>query len=327
MAVIFDPASSIPLANIDAVLRGPYDSLPPSNLDEIFSNPSGVLFNDDGTASNTFTSAVVLAPSPGYFANSYFQAIGSLSDDSDINFYQVTAPVTKLATDVMTVSVSGMSLNGDTPGVQIFDANQNPVATTVLVNGNGTFSIQAVHLTPGAAYYLRLATGDNSTGQGNYTLAVNFNERVQPMSNFAHGTLSTTTPQIGNTVYLAKTQLFQFSLSANSAGGASASVEMTILDQNGNVVYDVTAGAGKIVSSTAVMLTPGQYTVLFRAAPGTTLSSPLGFKVTGAVLSDPIGPVPTDPTMQPLYPAPGKPGYYQYPNGTLTKNPFLWLGF
>lgn len=211
--------------------------------------------------------------------------------------------------------------------MQVFDASQNPVRTTVLVNGNGTFTFQAARLTPGAVYYLRLAGGDNSTAQGNYTLAVDFNQRAQMLSKFAHGTLSSTTPQIANTLYIAKTQLFQFSLSATSTAGRSESVEMTILDQNGNVVYDLTAAAGATVTSAAVMLTPGQYTVLFRAAPGTTLSSPLAFQLGGAVLRDPIGPVPKDPTMQPIYPDPGNPGYYQYPNGTITKNPFLWLGY
>jgi hypothetical protein len=330
LAVIFDPASLIPLANVDAVLRGPYESLPAGDLEEIFSNPSGVFFNNDGHASDTFATAVVLTSAPGYAANSHYQALGSLADDSDINFYQVTSPKTKAATDVMTVSVNGASLNGDVPGVQLFDAAQNPVAGTVLVNGNGTLTIQATRLIPGAVYYLRLAGGnggESSTGQGNFSLTVDFNQRAQLLSQFAHGTLNAGTPQIANTVYIATTQLFQFALSASSTAVAGEGVEMTIIDQNGNVVFDMTATAGATVTSNAVLLTPGQYTVVFKAAAGTTLTAPLAFQLHGAVLSDPIGPVPTDPTMQPIYQDPGNPGYYKYPNGTVTKHPFLWLGF
>jgi hypothetical protein len=327
LAVIFDAAASVPLANVDAVLRGPYESLAGANLDELFSNPSGVLFNDDGLASDTFATAVVLTTAPGYAPNSHYQVIGSLSSETDVNIYQVTSPQTKQLKDVMTVSVNGMSVNGDVPGVQVFDVNQQPVPATVLVNGNGTLTIQATGLTPGAVYYLRLAGAGGGVTQGNFSLTADFNQRAQILSTFEHGTLSSATPQVSNTVYVAQAQLFQFSLSATSAAGAGGSVQMTILDQNGNTVFSLTAAAGATVTSAAVLLTPGAYTVVFQAAAGTTLSAPLSFRLRGAVLSDPIGPVPTDPTLQPLYPDPGMPGYYLFPNGTVTKIPFLWLGY
>jgi hypothetical protein len=114
-----------------------------------------------------------------------------------------------------------------------------------------------------------------------------------------------------------------FVLSATPVAGSPApgsAVRMTILDGAGNVVYSLTAAAGDVVSGASLFLTPGAYTVRFTALG----SGPaLAFKLLGDGISDPIGPVVTDPTLQPVYGMPGMPGWFLYPPNTQTTSPYL----
>jgi hypothetical protein len=62
----------------------------------------------------------------------------------------------------------------------------------------------------------------------------------------------------------------------------------------GQVIRRVTAAAGKKVSLTQ-HLTPGEYFFRFEALS----AEPIGYTLQGTVLSDPIGPQPSDPTESP----------------------------
>jgi hypothetical protein len=113
-------------------------------------------------------------------------------------------------------------------------------------------------------------------------------------------------------------------------------VELTITDQNGNVVFDLVANAGQTASGVSVLLPPGAYTARFTATFTHGAALPLSFSLTGNSLTDPIGPALNDPTLAPLYSQPNAnsvlpsdpiPGavYYYYPNGAVILDPFLWV--
>ena len=94
---------------------------------------------------------------------------------------------------------------------------------------------------------------------------------------------------------------------------------MEIVDSNGRVVFSLLGGVGNTVSGASVLLTPGEYQVLFSAANAGGAAWPtIGFSLHGANLSDPIGPTPSDPTNEPMYPCPNDPSVYCYcyPDGT-----------
>ncbi|HEV3447362.1 MAG TPA: hypothetical protein VG099_22160, partial [Gemmataceae bacterium] len=54
------------------------------------------------------------------------------------------------------------------------------------------------------------------------------------------------------------------------------------------------------------------------SAPGA-----LTFQLRGAPITDPIGPVISNPTLAPMYTYPGDPFTYYYPNGTVSVSPYL----
>jgi hypothetical protein len=222
LAVTFDAESELSDQALSAVLSGPYDSLSPAALASILRDPSTALVGDDGSAEDHTGSPQILQTSAGYGPNSHYAFIGSLTNASAQDYFLVSAPANGSASTLtMTVALSAFAVHGVLPRVEILDASFNPVPAQVLVNGNGTFTIQATHLTPGATYYLRVGGSELEIEDGgNYSLVVDFHAPATLMTSFTAGNLSAATPQQANTLYVAESQLFLFAFSAGSSNGA-----------------------------------------------------------------------------------------------------------
>jgi hypothetical protein len=318
-------------AQISAVLRGPYDTLSASQIAQLFHNPEGRL-HTNYPVHNTLASALALATTTGYSANGHYEVIDHLGEGVSA-YYQIQAPASASGAPlVLTAAVNALSVSGSTAQVQVLDSQGNPVAANVLANGNGTYTIQAGNILPGQTYYLALSVRGEAEGNGNCSLVVDFSQPPALSRSFASGTLTTAAPQQTNTLYVAQTQLFQFALGVTGSSPRSrGSVEMTITDQSGNVVFDLVGPAGQTVSG-SVLLPPGEYTVRFTSSG----SRPVTYNLQGNSLTDPIGPAQNDPTLAPLYSQPNgysvMPAnplpyavYFYYPNGAVVVDPFLWV--
>lgn len=348
LAVSFDNNLTVTEAQIDAVLRGPFDTLSGRDVGEIFRDPQGVLFNNDGARHGQFATAAVLSTPFGYAAGTHYEAVGSLNDSAGGDYYLLTAPAADPGAPlVLTATVGRMSVNGVGSRVDVFDANQQPVAATVLVNEDGTFTVQVADAQPGATYYVKVsaAHGESENG-GNYSLVVDFHQPAALMQTLAQGTFSAGETQADGTLYVAQNQLFHFVLSAPT-GGSAAAVDVQVLDPNGNDVFDLAAAAGGVGSGTA-FLVPGAYTVRLTWSPSAPAAPPSGHRSDDdeghhghgssgnaavppsyllrlASITDPVGPALADPTLQPLYTQPNDPLHYYYPGGTVSSNPYFWL--
>src|SRR5262249_23215071 len=167
-----------------------------------------------------------------------------------------------------------------------------------------------------------------SNSSGYSILVADFLQTSNIQTTFESRALSPAAPQATSTLYVARSQFFQFQLSVPAVQyGASGAVAMTILDQNGNAVLNITAKAGQAATVSCIMLPPGQYSVEFSAIEAIPGSWPtLSYTVRGGVLSEPMGPIVHDPTYQPIYLGPPGPiTTYLYPNGTISTIPFLWV--
>src|SRR5262249_47054956 len=139
-----------------------------------------------------------------------------------------------------------------------------------------------------------------------FSLVADFKQTPAIMPVLATGTLKTAAPPSQSALYVAVDQVFNFTLSASATGApAGSTVQMTITDKNGKVVYPLVAPAGQTVTGLPVLLAPGAYTVSYTlVTPGAAPGS-LTFQLRGASITDPIGPVVTDPTYAPMYTDPG----------------------
>lgn len=301
-------------AAVDAVLRGRYDKLPQAAVDQLLQNPGTTLVNDDSGANDTLNTAITLLTTPGYAKETHYEALGSLATTSDVDFYRIkAASVSNGQPNVLTVTMTAVDPNGTAAQVALVDNSGNLVPARILANGNGVYTIQAENLQSGGNYFLRVSA-NSLNGQpqtGNYSLTASFGGAAEQLTPFLADTITTPAAANSAVLYVAQDQLFQFLLSAGTAAGnTGGSVTMSIADSAGNTVFTLTAFDGQVVSGNALLLTPGQYMVSFS---GTGITAPINYNLSGAVISDPLGPPVNDPTLDPLYTNPANPGVYYYP--------------
>src|SRR5262245_50397176 len=228
---------------------------------------------------------------------------GSISDSWDVDYYRLQAPSTPAGTEpVLTAMVWGLRDGGLDPRVRVFDASGNPVDAEILVNDGAAFTVQWRGAVPQATYFVEVLPLNPGGGNavGNYYLGVDFGSRALTMSDYLAGTLSSAEPVADATLTLTQRKRFHLVLSATAQGSAAgAAVRMTITDSAGHIVFTLTAGTTEAVSAN-VELRPGTYTVQFTGLPGANQTVPtLTYRLRGNVLSDPIGPQPSDPTADP----------------------------
>jgi hypothetical protein len=205
--------------------------------------------------------------------------------------------------------------NGVAPVIEVQDGNGNVLPVEILVNGNGTFTVQLKGIQSETEYLLKVSGGST----GNYGLDAAFRGQPVVLQTFASGSVSSAQPA-SYKLYVARTQLFGFTLAASGAAGAA--VNVSIKDSQGTTVFNLAALAGETISGLSAFLAPGEYTVVVTSVG---VADPVSFSLNGDVVSDPMGPRPADTKLAPLYPDPSNPGGYLYPNGTPTLIPFLWV--
>jgi hypothetical protein len=147
-----------------------------------------------------------------------------------------------------------------------------------------------------------------------FSLVADFKQTPAIMPVLAAGQVETAAMPPEYALYVALDQVFNFTLSAAGTGApAGSTVQMTITDATGKVVYTLTDPSGQTVTGPSVLLSPGAYTVLFSILTPAGAPGSLTFQLRGGSITDPIGPVITNPTYTPMYTYPGNPFVYYYP--------------
>jgi hypothetical protein len=267
-------------------------------------------------------SIVALKTTTGYASNQHYETRGSST--TAVTYSLQSPSSTSGSAQVLTVALSTSGDGGSLPQLQVLDANQQPVTAQVLVDNSGAYTIQASGLASGQTYYLTLTPAANGNEDDtSYALVADFNQGSSLQPGLASGATSTTdSPTYA--LYAALDQVFSFSLSAAGTGApAGSTVQMTITDSKGNVVFRLAAAAGQTVTGPPVLLGPGAYAVSFAVVTPGSAPGALSFQLRGGSITDPIGPVITDPTYTPTYTDPGNLFLYYYPDGTVSVTPFL----
>lgn len=328
LAVSQDATLMVSPEILDAVLRGPFEALSTEDLDSLLRDPAHALLNDDQHSNDTFGRATVLSTSSFDFSNIFAEALGSWSDVTDIDFYRLRVnPSRSGQANVLTATIGAIE-GGALPRLSLFDGSRRPVLGQVLVNGNGLFTIQAQVSRTGGAYFLRVSPPlDAADGGGNYVLQLHLGQRAAERAPLASGILEPAAPEQSGTLFVARSQLFRMTLSAEALGlGADAAVTLALVDGQGQEVLRLTASAGQTVTGPDLFLMPGAYSAIISLqAPSGDLTSPMLYRLWGSGLTDPIGPALEDPTLLPLSSTSSEPTVYSYPGDTLSFSDFLWV--
>jgi hypothetical protein len=325
-----DQAPGVSTTRLESVLQGPYDTWSATDVANLL---VGIRPASPTPANTTPATALPLTTASTIGGLPTYQAVGTLHGEGATVYYEVVTP-NATGTTVLSAAVSGLGAHGGTPRIQLFDSLNQRVHVDVLSSANGTYTIQATGLAANQTYYLRVSGGDD--GAGGYGLTVSFNQPPTLLEQVSSGQLTPTSPTVGNTLFVAKPQLFFISLSASMSGDGEddsstapttppppPTVQMAILNATGAVVLSLAATPGQTTSA-AILLAPGQYAVNF-TGPATGITVPLNFTVHLAALSDPVGPQVYDTTSEPLYVSPTNPYQFLYPVGIVTQSFYLWI--
>jgi hypothetical protein len=295
------------------------------------------LVRDDRRTNENETGATPLEPRRGFQPFTFYQALGSISDSADTDFYRIETPHVKDAQQPVHVHVSIRSLqNGQLiPRLRVFDRQKNSPPSEILVNGEGEY-VSQTRLESGTAYFI-VVDAENTLAdfqRGNYRLHVYFSNEKVDMQRYASGVVGDDQPaQRGHALYVARSQLFHFALDASSEKPdtiepLSTGIVANFLNSAGETVHQVVAGAGKTRSSQSVLLVPGVYTIqVFAVSFDRQVVNPLRYQIRGTQVSDPFAVDPDDPTGDPYFECPGQEGIFCYPGGIISDDPFLWEDF
>lgn len=284
-------------------------------------------FNDDAHTDDDADHGLALVPAPGFAPGMRYEAIGSILDGSDVDFYLVESP----GVGVMTVRVQSLEAAGLVPRVAAYDEDNAPLPVRVLVNGGGELVVQiAGMLEEESEVKLAISAADpgGPFGAGNYKLVVGFGGDEILLEPVAEGTLTGVAPTQNHALHVGLPQLLHFALAVSSSPVANSAAIVKIYNDQDHIVFQVAARPDETRSAGSVLLKPGSYRVeVTGVGPTGVGSAELSYTLLARAASDPFVGDPDDPTFQPVFECPDMPGFFCYPGGFISPNPFLWDDF
>jgi hypothetical protein len=334
----FNGINTVSAARVTEVVMKKLETVRQSDLAVLLSTGIAGQFVNDLRTNETTLTATILKTTPGYIDSRHYETNGTISDSGDIDFYGWKSPSVVPAGNVMLVTVDAIEIGKLQPSLIVYNDKLQPVPAMVLRNSNGTITYQISNLTPNKIWYARVAAASGQTRYriGNYTLKVRFSGAAEQQVNMVQGTLSASSPTVLKELTLRRTTLFNFALqSTRSNASQLIATQVTIFDVTGREVHRIVSFRNETKTSNNVLLTPGKYFVRINAVSNNaTPISAVSVRLLGSVISDPVGPIGTNPLATvPVFPTIDDQMTYAPPTLTppptilasATLNPFLYL--
>jgi hypothetical protein len=223
---------------------------------------------------------------------------GTILTSGQAGYFLVQAPPASTGDNVMTVMSWATAGSRLLPQVTVYDAQQNVVPSQVLVSEGGMIAVQVAGVTPGAGYYVKITgTGSGAASVGGYFVGIDFIAHAEQLTTIANSQLTAQAPTQQGQFNVPRSALFHFVLNANHNNGTG--VLMTITNSSGTIVGQIAATDGEIASMTLI-LGAGAYTISVTAfRPDGQPITPVNFQLLMEMLSNPVGPQPSDPSSSP----------------------------
>ena len=258
----------------------------PTALDFVF-NSVGQL-RDDLHTDDVLAAAFRLNTTAGYASQTHYSETGTIRDSYDVDVYVIRSAVASgNQQSAMTINVRTLGQSNLDLTIVVYNAQQQQVAAKVIVNDDGTYTVQINNTTSNSDYFVKVKAA-NVGGTGDYQLDVDFRTVCIDLQNYANGSLNSPTAVTTRTMTITQSQTMHFALAAT--GNLGAGVRMTILDPTGSIVAVLESSAGQTTTLDA-FFGADIYTVRFEAVVQSGVSaSNLAFDLDGTVITDPIGP-------------------------------------
>jgi hypothetical protein len=319
---------------IDAAVRRNYGMLSQGEIQELFLSGLEGPFENDLHTNDTAATATILEQSPNAAAANDYRIQASIFSDTtapDVDYYQVQA-----FDSVMLIRVNAMEAGGLISDIRVFDSSLQPIAGEIKVNGNGELLVEFQGIVPEADYFVAVAADrpGHRFDTGNYDLNVAFRGASLGIDVLGTGQLNNQNRSQEHTLYVARTQLFHFALTAiNQATVPNSTIWMTVYDELGEAMYRVATRPTETRTAQSVLLRPGSYSIRVNVTVPAPISRrnvilaipQIDYRIDGIGISDPTGPEVIDPADDPFAPCDPMSSDFCYPNGHHSPNPYVFI--
>lgn len=334
----FNGINTVSAARITEIVMKKLETVRQSDLATLLQTGIAGQFLNDLRTNETSLTATVLQTTPGFGNGLHYESNGTISDPGDVDFYLWKSPAVVAAGSVMLVTVDAMELGKLQPSLTVYDDKLRQMPVTVLRNSNGTVTFQILNPEPNRKWYARISgtSGQTRFRSGNYSLKVRFTAAAEQQIKMVQSRLSADAPVVLQELTLRRTTLFNFALqSVRSNASQLVATQVTIFDAAGREVHRIVSFRNETKTSNNVLLTPGQYFVRLNSiSKDLTPIAPIDVRLLGSIVSDPVGPIGTNPlSTVPVFPTIDDQMTYAPPALTppaavtapTTMNPFVYL--
>ncbi|MFO0876609.1 MAG: hypothetical protein U0840_04480 [Gemmataceae bacterium] len=325
LSVLYEDLLTTTAGTVGSVLRQTPSAVTTYQDDHLFENLVGALFSED-SGSDDDCNGIGASEVEGEGNDASYVLGGSIESPTDADCFRLEAPErANDATLALIIRVTTTRINGLIPHLEVLDRDLNPLASQILVNGDGVLAIQVIGLESGRKFFLRFTSPEGDTG--NYQVRAQFRDTPFSPQAFVLGQQGPVQPSSSYRLFVGQTQLMQFTLATEAVNaGTTGRVRFELRNSAGRVVVNLVANAGETLTAPTLFLSPGFYSATFTIEPvnGGSLVE-LQYRLTGATLSDPIGPALGNPTLRPQYTNPLDPTQFLYPGQVNWQDPYFWI--
>jgi hypothetical protein len=298
-------------------------------VEALLSTDHDYLNPDDGRDDSEDDAAVSL-PANEFMAAPRYVLTGSIENSMDQDVYKIKSPKPAANLPVLHASVRSLAPGQLVPRLVVLDDKRQVMPATILVNGGGELLVQVDALAADRDYFVRVAAAEGQRfAIGDYQLTISFVAEPAAWQTFAQGRLGGAIEQSVQQLHVATPQLFHFALTTDAANtSGQAGVLLRVLDASGAVIHQLSSRAGETRTAGALLLLPGSY--LLQVVPlfehDADRATSLDYHLAGSVVSDPFAVDPVQPS-DTEFQCPDLPGFFCYPGGIISIDPYLWLDF
>ncbi len=320
----FDGLLSVSTSEIQRATESDFRFSSASDMRGYFQDDEDPRAHDDEHLDDNILFATELKTSKGYTDSTRYEVRGSISNASDVDFYSFET-ADKLG--AMMISVASIQEGGLIPEVTVFDSDMTPVSATTLLNGNGELVTQLTDYNLNAKYFVevRAANPTSEFGTGSYQATISHRDIPVTLDTYIeNATVSSSSPRLVRSFYVARPQLFHFLLGASSGDGDSE-VRLRIMNEEQQSLLDLTAATGSHRSSNGVLLRPGTYTITSQLLPTNAEfadQSAVTFNFYGKPVAGPFGVSPVNPLDEPVHRCDDIGDDFCFPGDVISSTPY-----
>lgn len=275
--------------------------------------------SDDKHTDDTFGASADVPLVLSTASRTVYQTVGTVSDLVDIDHFRVVAPKVFLGRMDLVLDVESLLVGGLVPDIYLLDDQGRPLNSEVRVQGYGQTQLVLENVQPDQTFYIQLKASSVSSEHktGSFALVATFAEPSPKPELLVSGNVNTMEDTVEREWYIARPQLFGFSLKGSVATPLSdGQVWVSIFDDQRRLVTGLVAPWNSLRSAPGIFLNPGLYYFQIAAASNNSIPTDVSFQLMAETPSRPVGPLLGGTKVQPMYLCPGSTTEYCYPGST-----------